>query len=199
MPLVAPVVAPCCMLGLLEGFADQGCRTLTDQFVARGLFLLTIWPSAAGQPNGALSVDGRGKSEEAMDTGRGLLGSRSGNRDEGSSIFDPNILNARLLLASRFREGAGALPEEASPAGEFRDRKLGMTFQPDEKLMRRVLFVADSGSSVDRGNDWLCPYRRLPKAGPSSPDVLPRARAKVKMFPKPLEALGPLGSPNAFL
>jgi hypothetical protein len=123
--------------------------------VARGLFLLITWPSVAGQPNGALSVDGRGKSEEAMETGRGLLGSRSENRLEGSSRFEPNMLKPRLLLASRLRAGAGALPVAASPAGEFRVRKLGITFQPDEKEMRRDLFVIDSGSSVDRGNDAL--------------------------------------------
>lgn len=79
MPLVKAVVEPCWIdwprLGLLDGFLDHVEGALMDQFVARGLFLLML-PSTAGHPKGALSVDGRGRSDDAIDNGRGLLGSR---------------------------------------------------------------------------------------------------------------------------
>jgi hypothetical protein len=104
-------------------------------------------PSAAGHPKGALSVDGRGRSEDAIDTGRGLLGSRS-EKVVGSSMLEPNILNGRRLLAVEFRAGAGALPSTASlTAGPLK------TFQLEEKLTRRCLLLLESGSSVDRGNE----------------------------------------------
>ena len=67
----------CCKLGLLDGFLDQVGAGVCDQLVARGLFLLMTLSCAGSQPNGALSVDGRGRSEEAIDTGLGLLGSLS--------------------------------------------------------------------------------------------------------------------------
>ena len=156
-----------------------------DQFVARGLALFVIFPSTAGpQPNGALSVDGRGRSEEAMDTGRGLLGSRSEKLAEGSSMLEPNMLKPRRRLASMFRAGAGAFPSLTSPA-EPRVKKLGM-FQLVEKLIRRGRLVVSSGSSVERGNDWLCPCFKLPKAGPSPCIVFPLARVNMSFtFPKP--------------
>ena len=120
--------------------------------MARGLALFIEVPSIAGpHPNGALSVEGRGRSEEAIDTGRGLLGSRSEKLAEGSSMLEPNMLKPRRRLASMFRAGAGAFPSLTSPA-ELRERKLGI-FQLVEKLIRRGRLFMTSGSSVDRGND----------------------------------------------
>src|SRR5271166_62284 len=100
-------VEPCWIEARREGFRDHGCWvTFNDQFVAKGLFLVPIPPSTAGQPKGALSVDGRGNSEDAIGAGLGLLGSRSEYTDVGLSTFEPNILNPRRLLAT-FRAGAG--------------------------------------------------------------------------------------------
>lgn len=68
-------VEPCWIEARREGLRDHGCWvTFSDQFVASGLFLVTTPPSAAGQPKGALSVDGRGNSEDAIEAGLGLLG-----------------------------------------------------------------------------------------------------------------------------
>lgn len=119
-----------------------------------------------------------------METGRGLLGSRSENILEvpSSRLEPPKMLKLRRLLVPAFRAGAGALPSAASLA-EFREKRLG-TQEPEDMLIRRGR-SATSGSSVERGNDWLWPCLRLPKTGPST-SVLPRALGKVNMFPKPL-------------
>ena len=139
---------------------------------------------AGPHPKGALSVEGRGRSEEAIETGRGLLGSRSAKLAEGSSMLEPNILKPRRRLASIFLAGAGAFPSLTSPA-ELRDRKFGM-FQLVEKLIRRGRLVRTSGSSVERGNDWLCPCFKLPSAGPSPCIVFPRALENISFtFPNP--------------
>ena len=159
-----------------------------DQFVASGLFLLRGPLSTAGQPNGALSVDGRGRSFEPIDNGRGLLGSRS-ERTIGSSMLELNILKPRRRLAPRLRAGIGPLPSVASLVVALRWNKLGI-FQADEKLIRRCLLLIASGSSADLGNDWLWPCLRVPRAGPCSCIVLPRALGKPKMPPNGLCEVG---------
>ena len=195
------------MLGLLEGLLDQGWATLTDQLAAKGLFLLIVVPSAAAHPKGALSVEGRGRSEEAMDTGRGLLRSRSVNK-LGSSEPPPNIPKARerLLLLVGFRAGAGPLPSVASLTVWLRLNIFG-TFQLDDRLVRRRLLTASvSGSSAERGNDWLCPCLRLPRGGPSCGIALPRAFENWNRLLRPLleeslelEVLGDPIAPNSAL
>ena len=131
---------------------DHGCWvTFNDQFVARGLFLVTTPPSAAGQPKGALSVDGRGNSEEAIEAGLGLLGSLSEYTDVGLSTFELNMLKPRRLLAT-LRAGAGPFPSVISPPAPLRLRKDGKPLQPVEKLVRRFLMPSESGSSVCLGN-----------------------------------------------
>jgi hypothetical protein len=152
MPVDKAEVEPCWIDARREGLRDHGCWvTFNDQFVARGLFLVPILPSAAGQPNGALSVDGRGNSEDAIDAGLGLLGSRSEYTDVGLSTFELNMLNPRRLLAT-FRAGAGPFPSLTSPPAPLRLRK-GKPPQPVEKLVRRFLTPRVSASSVCLGKE----------------------------------------------
>lgn len=165
---------------------------MIDQFVASGLFLLRRPLSAAGQPNGALSVDGRGRSEDAIDAGLGLLGSLSEYTAAGSSMLEPNMLKPRRLLAA-FRAGAGAFPSDPPRL------RNGNPLQPVEKLVRRLRTANGSMSCSCLGNDWLCPAFKVPRAGPSSCIVFPRCLGKVKMSPNRLAGAGctlaPLGDP----
>ena len=184
---VRAVVEPCCRLGLLDGFLDQVGAGVCDQLVARGLFLLITFSCAGPQPNGALSVEGRGRSEEAIETGLGLLGSLS-EKIPVSSTLELNILNPRPDLAPRFRARAGALPAVDGPPVPEPRRKVGMPHPGEEKLIRRDLLVAISGSSVERGKDWLWPCLSEPNEGPSC-IVFPLDLEKFKRLPS-LEDVG---------
>lgn len=85
------------------------------------------------------------------------------------------MLNGRRRLAVEFLAGAGALPSTASLTAEVLK-----TFQVEEKLTRRCLLPFASGSSVDLGNEWLCPDFKLPSAGLSCGSVLERDFGNVK-------------------
>lgn len=185
IPVLSADVEPCCIEGRREGLRDHGpWSTFKDQLVANGLFLLATPPSAAaGQPKGALSVEGRGKSEEAIDAGLGLLGSLSEYTDVWLSILELNILNPRRLVVM-LRAGAGPFPSLTSPPGTLRFRK-GKPPHPVEKLVRRFLTPSGSVSSVCLGKEWLCPGFNVPRAGPSSFMVFPRC-LKLKRSPKRL-------------
>lgn len=92
------------------------------------------------------------------------------------------MLNPRRDLAPRFLAGAGALPAvDGSPVAD--PRRKGIPQPGEEKLIRRDLMAATSGSSVERGNDWLWPCLSDPRAGPSSCIVFPRDLEKFKRFP----------------
>lgn len=78
MPVANAEEEPWVSEGRRDGARDHGWLLTMDQLVARGELRLIAPMSAAGQPKFALSVEGRGRSHEAMEAGRGLLGSRSG-------------------------------------------------------------------------------------------------------------------------
>jgi hypothetical protein len=99
------------------------------------------------------------------------------------------MLNPRRDLAPRFRAGAGALPAIGGPPVAEPRRKVGMPHPGEEKLIRRGLLVAISGSSVERGKDWLWPCLSEPRDGPSSCIVFPRDLEKFRRLPS-LEEVG---------
>jgi hypothetical protein len=110
---------------------------LSDQFVAKGLFLLANAPSTAGHPKGALSVDGRGNSDEAMEAGLGLLGFLLEYIEVSFSVLELNMLKPLRLVAT-LREWARPLLSGICSPETPRFRK-GRPLNAVEKLVRRFL------------------------------------------------------------